>query len=40
MKYSFSACVDHLGIFRKNGNVTEPFSVWVLLLPAVLTIWC
>lgn len=25
MKYSFSACVDHLGIFRKNGNVTEPF---------------
>lgn len=25
MKYSFPACVDHFGIFRKAGNVTEPF---------------
>lgn len=25
MKCSFHACVDHFGIFRKAGNVTEPF---------------
>ena len=25
MKYSFNSCVDHFGIFRKEGNVTDPF---------------
>lgn len=25
MKYRFRSCVDHFGIFRKEGNVTDPF---------------
>ena len=25
MKYHFRSCVDHFGIFRKEGNVTDPF---------------